>query len=116
MTASEWATIIAAIAAPIGAIVALLKWWITRLDTTTSAERKRLDEQREKEIERQDELREELRHDMQKRIDEMMKTIKLQGSVVNGLMTHIRLLEQNMAKAGLDIPVLNIEDLVGRLQ
>lgn len=126
ITASDLATWIAAITVPTGAAVTLLKWHVGRLDTNAETEQKRQDALREAdqkrqdalrdaETKRQDELREELREDMQKRIDEMLKTIRLQGAVINGLMKHIRGLEVEMSKAGLPVPVLDVEEIVGRI-
>lgn len=114
MTAAEWAGIIAAIGTPIAGLAAFLKWYLAFNDQKVAAEYARQEKRRLEEIERQDELREALRDEMQKRITELMQTVRLQGALVNGLMNHIRLLEQEMARAGLEIPKYDIEGLTER--
>lgn len=86
-----------------------------RLDTKAAKEIERLDKIRAGEIERQDELREELRDDMQRRIDELLKTVNLQRALINGYMRHVKALEKMMIKAGLEPPDIDLDELLKEL-
>lgn len=116
MTATEWAAFFGSMGGGAAAAFAGLKWWVGRIDANALTELTRQDKLRSEEINRQDELREELRADMQRRIDELMKTVSMQGQLINGYMKHVRVLENTMAKAGLEVPELTLDDLIAKFQ
>jgi hypothetical protein len=115
VTPSDWAAVLTAIAGCFGVFGAGIRWYLIRIDTRASAELDRRDKLRAEEIERQDELREELRSDMQRRIDELLKTVNLQRALINGYMRHVKALEKMMIKAGLEPPDIDLDELLREL-
>jgi len=116
MTGAEWAAVLTAIAAPLGVIAAFLRFYISRIDKLRAGELAQRNTDRTNEIARQDELREELRIAMEARIAGCELTIKTQTETIRGLMTHIRKLEYEMAKAGLTFPPFDFSEIVGGLR
>lgn len=100
----DFGLIVSTLVAGAAGAIAFLKWWITRIDTQEKEEKAALKLEREKEVERQDYLREQLAAEMQRRIDDLMKTVQMQSRLITHYMNHIKVLERQMIKGGIDVP------------